>query len=188
MTDKVALAVESQWRNLEAQSGQSKAQWLKLTQAQPLSRHGELVAWLKSKHGLGHGYANLVALHARQAEASGATTSGGLVDAQYTGAKASLRSLYDQIIAVVQELGDDVEISPKKSYVSLRRSKQFALLQPSTNDRLDVGLNLKCAVASGRLDPSGSFNAMVTHRVRVPAGSKVDTALKQWLKQAYDAA
>lgn len=188
MTDKVALAVESQWRNLEAQSGRGKAEWLKLATAQSLTKHSELVAWLKSKHNLGHGYANLVAMHAKQASTGAETSPTDLVDAQYAGAKAPLRALYDQIIAVVQQLGDDVEIAPKKSYVSLRRSKQFALLQPSTADRLDVGLNLKGAAPSGKLEQSGSFNAMVTHRVRMSAGNRVDAALQQWLKQAYDAA
>jgi hypothetical protein len=82
-----------------------------------------------------------------------------------------------------------VEVSPKKTYVSLRRSKQFALVQPSTADRLDLGLNLKGVAATGRLEPSGSFNAMCTHRVRLGAEyGGVDAAVRKWLQRAYDAA
>lgn len=188
MTDKIASAVESQWRNLEVQSGKSKAQWIKLAGAQPFTKHGELLAWLKTKHELGHGYANLVAMHARQAATGAAVGPVDLVDAQYAGAKAALKPLYDQIIAAVLKLGADVQTSPKKSYVSLRRSKQFGLIQPSTADRIDIGLNLKGVAPSGRVEQSGSFNAMVTHRVRLPAGAPVDVELKRWLKQAYDVA
>ena len=44
MTDKLAAAEESQWRNLETQTGKSKAQWLKLATAKKLaSRRTELV-------------------------------------------------------------------------------------------------------------------------------------------------
>ena len=88
----------------------------------------------------------------------------------------------------VAKFGSDVEFSPKKTYVSLRRSKQFALVQPSTPERLDVGINLKGAAPGGRLEASGSFNAMVSHRVRVTAASDIDAELLGWLRAAYDAA
>lgn len=48
MTDKLATAEESQWRNLETQTGKNKAQWLQLAMAKKLDKHGELVAWLKN--------------------------------------------------------------------------------------------------------------------------------------------
>jgi hypothetical protein len=40
----------------------------------------------------------------------------------------------------------------------------------------------------GRLEASGSFNAMVTHRVRVANPKGIDAELVGWLKAAYDAA
>ncbi len=188
MVDKLAAAEDSQWRNLETQTGKSRAQWIALANAQGFARHGELVAWLKGTHGLGHGYANLVAVRAREAAQGVAAGSDDLVAAQYTGAKAELRPLYEQLLKIVQQLGADVEIAPKKGYVSLRRSKQFGLIQPSTADRIDVGLNLKGVAPAGRLEASGSFNAMVSHRVRLAKGAMVDDELKRWLKKAYDAA
>jgi len=77
---------------------------------------------------------------------------------------------------------------PKKAYVSLRRKKQFALLQPSTSARLDVGLILNGVKPTGRLEPSGSFNAMFTHRVRVTSEADVDAELRRWLKLAHNEA
>jgi hypothetical protein len=84
--------------------------------------------------------------------------------------------------------GSDVEIAPKKAYVSLRRSKQFGLVQPSTKTRVDIGLVLRDTEPAGRLEASGSFNAMVTHRVRVEDKASVDDELIAWLRKAYDAA
>ena len=81
-----------------------------------------------------------------------------------------------------------MEIAPKKAYVSLRRNKQFGLIQPSTKTRLDVGLNLSDAAADGRLEQSGSFNSMVSHRVRLSQAGEVDEELIGWLRQAYEAA
>ena len=57
----------------------------------------------------------------------------------------------------------------------LRRGKQFGLVQPSTRTRVDVGINLKDVPPAGRLEASGSFNAMVSHRVRL--GEQRATAL-----------
>lgn len=175
-------------RNLEEKSGKTLAQWVALVKGMGPKKHGEVVAALKGTHGLGHGYANLVAHAAKGAVGDDAPPAEDLVGAQYAGEKAALRPLYDALIAAAQTFGDDVEIAPKKTYVSLRRSKQFALLQPSTKTRLDVGLNLKGETPSGRLEASGSFNSMCTHRVRVESGADVDAALIGWMKAAYDRA
>jgi hypothetical protein len=107
---------------------------------------------------------------------------------QYSGDKAPLRPIYDAIVQAVSRFGRDVEISPKKTWVSLRRGKQFAIIQPSTSTRVDVGLNLGSIRPAGRLESSGSFNAMVTHPVRLGSARDVDEELIKWLRTAYDAA
>jgi hypothetical protein len=58
------------------------------------------------------------------------------------GAIGELLLIYQSIVDFVTFLGNDVEVSPKKANVSLRRSKQFALVQPSTKTRVDLGINL----------------------------------------------
>lgn len=173
--------------NLPDKTGKSLEQWHKLLSKQRFEKHGEIVKWLKSEHGVGHGFANLIAHMHRDASSGGQASEDDLVDAQYKGAKADLRPIYEALVKKVAAFGKDVEVSPKKTYVSLRRSKQFALIQPSTKDRVDVGINLKGSKASGRLEASGSFNAMVSHRVRVTSKSDVDAELVGWLRKAYDA-
>jgi len=181
-------AAQTMIDNLPEKTGKSLDKWLKILAKQNIEKHGEIVKWLKSEHAVTHGFANLIAHLHRDAVAGDSGGTDDLVGAQYKGPKGELRPIYDAIIKVVAKFGNDVEIAPKKAYVSLRRNKQFALVQPSTKTRVDVGINLKGQLPTARLEESGSFNAMVTHRVRVTKKGEVDSELKRWLKKAYDAA
>ena len=184
-TSPEAMA-QSMINNMPEKTGKSLPQWLKIVGASKLGKHGEIVKFLKSEHGVTHGFANLIAQQHLSGGKSG--DADDLVEAQYDGAKADLKPIYDAIIKQVSSFGKELEISPKKTYVSLRRNKQFALIQPSTKTRVDVGINLKGEKPTERLEASGSFNAMVSHRVRLSDKKDVDKELKGWLKQAFDAA
>lgn len=174
--------------NLREKTGKSLEQWVAIARTSKLSKHGEIVKHLKTDHGLTHGYANLVAHKTLASDAGSADSDADLVEAQYASEKASLRPIYEAILRAVQGLGTDVEIAPKKAYVSLRRSKQFAIVQPSTKSRVDVGINLKGQEPTERLEASGTFNSMVSHRVRLEAAGQVDEELLGWLKEAYERA
>lgn len=182
--------------NLKKNTGKSLAEWAKVAKGSGLAKHGEVVKFLKEEHGLGHGYANLVAHEAKGSVgiASGKKTTASegedLVAAQYSGAKADLRPIYDALIEKVKAFGSDVEIAPKKANVSLRRSKQFALIQPSTKTRVDVGIQLKepPRTATDRLEASGSFSSMVSHRVRLERVEDIDTEVVAYLREAYERA
>jgi Domain of unknown function (DUF4287)/Domain of unknown function (DUF5655) len=179
-------AIASMVKNIEEKTGKSVPEWIKLAGKTGFKKHREILTWLKSDHGMSHSYANYIALQTLKAKASPGGGDG--VAALFLGPKAVLRPVYEELVATVKTFGEDVEIAPKKANVSLRRSKQFALLQPSTATRLDVGLILKDTKPTERLEASGSFNAMFTHRVRVASKQDIDGELKRWLKQAYDSA
>lgn len=184
---KMDDAEASMIRTLEAKTGKSLDAWIAAARASGLAKHGELRDHLKNEHGLTHGYANLV-VHKSLASDAASSAPDALVTSQYAGAKAGLTPIYERLVREVRAFGPDVEIAPKKGYVSLRRSKQFALIQPSTAARLDVGLVLKGMPPSGRLEAAGSFNAMVTHRVRLGSLGEANAELIAWLKRAYDSA
>jgi hypothetical protein len=175
-------------KNLELKTGKNLEAWIAIARNAGLEKHGQIVAFLKKEHGLTHGYANQIAQQALRTKDSPASGSDELIEAQYAGTKAAMRPIYDALVAAISKFGKDVEFSPKKAYVSLRRSKQFGLIQPSTATRVDVGMNLKGIPAQGRLEPSGSFNAMVSHRVKVGAVAEVNPELIRWLRQAYEMA
>ena len=70
----------------------------------------------------------------------------------------------------------------------LRGDRKFAVLEPATPTRLDIGVKLKGVKPAGRLEASGAWNVMVTHRVRIGEPKEINAELLAWLKQAYDAA
>ncbi len=169
-------------KNLPDKTGKSLAEWHKILKKSSLGKHGQLVSFLKKDHGVTHGFANLIVIKFRK---SGPRTEADLIAQQYSAGKANLRPTYDTLVHAVMQFGKDVDLAPKKAYVSLRRRKQFGLIQPSTRTRVDVGLNLPGAKATKRLEKSGSFNAMVSHRVRLSEVQDVDDQLIEWLKMAY---
>ena len=108
------------------------------------------------------------------------------LDAIYAGAKAALRPIHDKVISDVDQFGA-FEITPKRTYLSLRRKKQFAMIGPATNTRVEVGLHLKGVDGTGRLvlvPPGG----MCTHVVKLTSVADVDAELIGWIRAAYDAA
>lgn len=184
-TDTKPSALESMIANMPEKTGKSLEQWIAVLGPVGDRKHGELMQQLKGEHGLSHGYANLVVHTARASLPS--DTPEDPVATQYAG-KDALKPVYDALIELVQGFGADIEIAPKKAYVSLRRAKQFALVQPTTKTRVDIGIKLKGVEPEGRLEASGSFNAMVTHRVRTSSVEDIDDELKAWLQAAYDTA
>ena len=63
--------------------------------------------------------------------------------------------------------------------------KQFALIKPATKSRIDLGLKLKGKAITERLENSGPFGTMCTHRVRLGGIEDIDNQLIDWLAEAY---
>ncbi|MFZ9386333.1 MAG: DUF4287 domain-containing protein [Chitinophagaceae bacterium] len=180
-------AIQTQIANIEKNTGKKLDEWIAIVNRSGFAKHGELVNFLKEKHGFTHGNANTIVHFAKQSHAAAAGNSEDLVAVQYKG-KENLKPWYDKIMKEISAFGKDIEIAPKKAYVSLRRKKQFALIQPSTKDRLDVGLNIKGVAASGMASASGSWNAMCTHRIKLENEAAIGKELFNWIKKAYDEA
>ncbi|GAB2443408.1 DUF4287 domain-containing protein [Streptomyces incanus] len=62
MTDTVK-GPAAYFPSIEKKYGRPIAEWKKLIRSSPLVKHMELVAWLKTEHGLGHGHANALVAH-----------------------------------------------------------------------------------------------------------------------------
>ena len=181
----VDAALQSQIRNIETTYGKPLDYWFGVIDASGLTKHNEVVAMLKADHGLAHGAAHRLSLLARQRHDVGTATPSDPADALYAGAKAGLRPLHDALLGEIGALGA-FNIAPKKGYLSLRRRKQFAMIQPSTTGRIDLGLILPPTTpATGRLEPAAKFNPQFTHRVRITAATDLDDELRGWLSTAY---
>jgi len=186
-TDPVAQATATQIANIEKSTGKKIDDWIAIVNKSGLNKHGELVNFLKEQHGFTHGNANVVVHFAKQSFAGAESNDTDWVTEQYKG-KENLKPWYDKIMSSIMEFGSDIELAPKKAYVSLRRKKQFAILQPSTKDRLDLGLNIKGIPPSGIALAAGSWNAMCTHRIKLEDEKMLNQELIQWIRQAYDQA
>lgn len=187
----VDKAVQTQLTNIQRKTGKSLEELRTLLQQSGLTKHSEIRAMFQRDLGLGYGDANMLtrALFAMDAEdttGAQAAAPDNPADSLYIGAKAALRPIHDRLMAEIEALGA-FEIAPKKSYLSLRRKKQFAMVGPATNTRVEVGLNMKGVAATARLAemPSGG---MCQYKVNLTDAAEVDTELLAWIKQAYESA
>jgi hypothetical protein len=184
-------ALATQLANIETRTGKSLDALARIIRGSGLTKHGEIRDMLKRDLGMGHGDANTLVHHVLQSDGTSAaaasgTSTAGVVDALYSGPKAALRPIHDALMPKIHALGD-FEIAPKKTYLSLRRKKQFAMVGPATNTRVEVGLNLKDVEPTARLEalPPGG---MCQYKVKLTDPSQVDAELIGWIRRAYDAA
>jgi predicted transport protein len=171
---------------LKQKTGKTLEQWKLVLAKQPFTKHGEYMAYLKGEHGITHGFANFITLKFRAADAGSAEPEDLLAN-QYKG-KEHLKPIYDVISTEIAKMGGNIEVAPKKSAVSFRAKRQFALLQPSTKTRVDLGLKLNDVPHEGRLETSGPFGAMCTHRVQLHDSTDVDQQVLTWIKLAHEQA
>ncbi|MBE0695776.1 MAG: DUF4287 domain-containing protein [Anaerolineaceae bacterium] len=184
-------AVETQLNHIQEKTGKTLEVLNSIIQNSGLKKHAEIRAMLIQELGLSYGDANALTHYAlksdgeRAAEAKG-LTGGGVLAEIYSGAKAGLRPIHDALMVAIEPFGP-FEVVPKKGYVSLRRKKQFAMIGPATNTRVEVGINIKSLEANERLAelPAGS---MCNYKVKVTQVSEVDQELIHWIKMAYESA
>ena len=169
--------------NMPEKTGKSLNEWKTVLKMKTFAKHSEAVNYLKKEHNVTHGFANTIVTLSKEENNSPAD----LVDQQYKG-KENLIPIYEALLKVVKSLGDDVTITPKKTTVSIIRKKQFALIKPSTKTRIDLGLKIKYKPTTDRLESSGPFGSMCTHRVQLTDATQVDAELKTWLTEAYEKA
>lgn len=82
----------------------------------------------------------------------------------------------------------EVRTNVCKTYVSIMRKRQFAVIQPTTKSRVDLGLVLPDVKPSGRLQRATSVGGgRVTHRVELLSPEQIDDEVIGWLKLAYEA-
>ena len=174
-------ALQTMIDNMPEKTGKSLAEWTTVLKSKSFAKHMDAVKYLKMEHGVTHGFANTIVSLSRQES----TTVDDLVENQYKG-KESLRPVHDALIKYVTTLGDDVTITPKKTSVSVIRKRQFVLIKPATKTRIDLGLKLLGKELTERLEHSGPFGTMCTHRVKISKISELDQELKAWIKEAYE--
>ena len=166
--------------NMPEKTGKSLDEWKTILKKLSFVKHSEGVKFLKNEYNVTHGFANTIVTLSKENESG----SVDLVRSQYQG-KESLVPIYEELITYLKILGPDVTIAPKKGSVSIIRKRQFVLIKPATKTRIDLGFKLKDKPTTDRLEGSGPFGTMCTHRVKISDLREIDKELKDWIKEAY---
>lgn len=111
----------------------------------------------------------------------------GYVDAQFSGPRAALRPIYEEILRFALSLGDDVKVSPGKTIIPFYRAHVFAQVKAPTQTRVDLGFCLKGIKPKGRLlDTGGAAKGdRITHRIGLSSVKEFDTEARDWMRKAY---
>ena len=174
-------ALQTMIDNMPEKTGKSLEEWKSILKEKSFAKHSEAVKFLKTAYHVTHGFANTIVTLSKEENKS----SDELVVAQYQG-KENLIPIYEKLITYIDTLGSDVTITPKKGSVSIIRKRQFVLIKPATKTRIDLGFKLKDKPMTDRLENSGPFGTMCTHRVKLSNESEIDEELKEWISEAYE--
>ena len=181
-------------KELPQKTGRSLEEWVALTKKSGPPTEKERREWLKKEHKLG---TNSAAWIAERAAGKGTEedstdaylkTAAEWVEAQYSGPRAALRPLYEQLLKLGSSLGKDVKACPCKTMVPFYRNHVFAQIKPSTNTRIDLGFALGNMKTPKRLIDTGGYEKKdrITRRIEVKSKADIDDELKRWLKKAYE--
>lgn len=176
-------ALQTMIDNMPEKTGKSLEEWKQILLKVKFEKHIEGANFLKKEYGLTHGFANTIFMLSKDTGAS----DDELLTFQYKG-KEQLLPIYKRLKDVINSLGQGVKIVPKKGSVSMIRKRQFTLIKPATKTRIDLGLKLAGKEITNRLEGSGPFGTMCTHRVKITSIDEVDQELIGWIKEAYEQA
>jgi hypothetical protein len=179
---------------LKGKTGRSLEEWIALIRKHGPEEEKAQREWLKKEHGLGTNYAMFLAERAAGRGAEMDTPEGYLaaaeqfVEEMFSGGKAGLRPLYDELLRVCLDTGPDAKACPCQTIVPLYRNHVFAQIKPATRTRIDLGFALGARKAEGRLIDTGGYakKDRITHRIPIESAGDVNEEVKRWLRIAYE--
>jgi len=181
---------------LKGRTGHTLEEWIALVRKEGPKEEKARREWLKAKHKFGTNSAQWIA---ERVDGKGGKedtpqayliTAVEYVEAQYAGAKESLRPIYDELLNLGKSLGDDVKACPCKTIVPLYRRHVFGQIKPTTNTRIDLGFALthyKGKLPKRLIDTGGlAKKDRITHRIPIASVEEMDGEVKKWLMTAYE--
>lgn len=167
-------------------TGKSFNEISEIYQKSGIKKHSEVRQMFMDSLNLSYGYANTLVHLVSKTDSQSLSqdkTMTEILDGIYIGKKEIFRPIHQLIMNRIKEFGE-FEISPKKTYLSLRCKKQFATLGPKTNTRMEIGINGKDIQGDERLieQPKGS---MCKYIVKITSANDFDDTVVQWLEEAY---
>jgi hypothetical protein len=183
--------------NMKTRTGRSLEEWIDLTKKSGPKDEAAQRDWLKSEHKLGTNYAWWIAgrVHGKGEDDTDPDaylrSAEKYVQDMFAGKREALRPIYEKLVEIGMDLGDDVKVCPCQTMVPLYRENVFAQIKPATNTRIDLGLCLREAKSlPKRIVPTGGLEKgdRITHRIPITSVDEIDAEVKRWMKVAYDEA
>lgn len=179
---------------LKEKTGRTLEEWLRFIKKSGPKDEKACREWLKSQHGLVTNSAWWLAERAAGKDSDIESPDAylkaaeGYVEEMFSGSKAGMRPIYDEILKVGLKVGKDVKACPCQTIVPLYRNHVFAQIKPTTTKRVDIGFALGDMKPKGRLIDTGGFakKDRITHRIPLESPKDIDDEVKHWLKVAYD--
>lgn len=174
------------FEKMKDMTGKDEEEIAKIYLDSHLDKHSDVRLLFMENLNLSYGFANTLAHYV--AKTDGASLSEGksmdqVLDEIYVGEKAKFRRIHEAIMNEISKFGE-FEIIPKKGYVSLKQKRQFAMIGPKTNSRMEIGMNGKDIKGNHRLEeqPKGS---MCQYIVKITSEDGINQELIHWLNEAY---
>jgi hypothetical protein len=170
-------------RLLKERTGADVDAWNQRIKTEGFTDEQQLRAWLTAQGVTGYAQSLLVMERFGYPDFLLASAD-ELIHGQYAD-RPQLRPIFDALIDAAAGLGA-VIVQTRKTYVSLVSPRRtFARVQPTTKQRVDLGLRLEGQQPSGRLLPSKIHETMPL-QISLTTRDEVDAEVLGWLQQAYD--
>lgn len=183
------MSFQAYLNTIKEKTGKTPDDFKKLAEKKGLLKEGvkagEIVAWLKKDFDLGHGHAMAV-YSVFKGENEKKEPAEKSIANHFTRGKSVWQPVFDSLLKKLNEFGNDITVAPTASYLSiLRGDRKMAIVQITTS-RMDIGIKLKGAAPTKRFEAADSWNAMMTHRVRITSKNQINKELINWLRSAYE--
>jgi hypothetical protein len=170
-------------RLLKERTGEDVDAWKKRIEQETFDDEQQLRSWLSAKGVTGYAQSLLVMERFGYPDFMLASAD-QLIEGQYAD-RPQLRPILDAILAAALSLGP-VTVQARKTYISLVTPRRtFARVQPTTKQRVDLGLRLEGLQPGGRLLPSRIHETMPL-QISLTAAAEVDAEVLDWLQRAFD--
>jgi hypothetical protein len=170
-------------RLLNERTGEDLDTWNQRIISEGFTNEQQLRAWLTEQGVTGYAQSLLVMERFGYPDFFLASAD-ELIEGQYAD-RPQLRPIFDAIIDAAAGLGE-VVVQTRKTYVSLVTPRRtFARVQPTTKQRVDLGLRLEGQQPGGRLQPS-KIHATMPLQISLSSLEEVDAEVLAWLQQAYE--
>ena len=186
MSQKTSGEFEKEFMDgLAKETGKDLKTWMKIIDGFGSGKRNEVIAWLKSEHGFGHMNASLLAgIHANGGKPVYQST-GDLLENQF--AKATgMRPLYDEFIEFVMKNFPGSTVLPKKTYVSILESREFAAVNIKPKE-LRIGFDLGDREFDTKIEKAKLSGPMprISHMLVLTDAKQLDSEIVQALKESH---